>query len=57
MGAGKSKSNLKTLNFSILVLSYFMWIAALDLQLWCFSIISHNITSISYNYYTDVYSF
>ena len=29
-----------------------MWSGILDLQLWCTSIIPHNITSISYNYHT-----
>ena len=43
--------------FSILVVSYFMWSAALDSSLWCSSIILYNITSIAYNHHLifDIY--
>ena len=35
--------------------SSFMWGSALDRQLWCSSIISHNITIITHNQHTDIY--
>ena len=36
-------------------MSCFIWSAALDLQLWCSSIILYHITSIAYNHHTDIH--
>ena len=37
-------------------MSCFVWSGALDFQLWYPSIISYNITSVTHNQYTDIYS-
>jgi len=51
-----STSKIEMYIFFILLVCYFMWSGTLDLQLWCSSIISHNITSITHNYHTNISS-